>query len=51
MYLNLLKQEGKFGLLFWGLNNKEKSMANALSVKKLKSKLCLVYFEVKLQQN
>ena len=51
MYLDLLKQEGKFGLLSLKLNDKEKGMTNALSSKKLTSKLCLVYFEVKQQQN
>ena len=47
----VLKQEERFGLHFWSLNDKEKGMTNAFSSKKLTSKLCLVYLEIKLQQN
>ena len=39
-----------FGLLFWGLNDKEKGMTNAFSYERLTSNLCLVYLEVKLEE-
>ena len=50
-YLVMLKEVEKFGFLFWKLNNKEKYITDTFSHYKLTSKLCLVYFEVKLQQN
>ena len=51
MYLDLLKQPEMFGLSVWRLNDREKGMTNFFTNKKLTSKLCLVYLEVKLQQN
>ena len=51
MYLKVLKQEERFGVYFWRLNDREKGTANAFSSNKLKSRLCLVYLEVKLQKD
>ena len=51
MYLEVLKQEERFGVYFWRLNDREKGTANAFSSNKLKSRLCLVYLEVKLQKD
>ena len=51
MYLEVLKQEQRFGLRFWKLNDKEKGMTKIFRGKKLTSKLCLVHLQVKLQQN
>ena len=51
MYLEVLKQEEKFGLRFWKLNQRQKGTTNAFRVKKLTNKLCLLYLEVKLQGN
>ena len=51
MYVELLKQEKRFGLRFLGLNNKEKGATNVLSSYKLRNKLSLVYLEVILQEN
>ena len=42
----MLKQEERFGLRFWRLNDEEKGMTNAFSNYKLTSKLYLVYSEV-----
>ena len=50
MHFEVLKQEEKFGLRFWMLNDRGKGMINTLSKKKLTSKLWLVYLQVKLQQ-
>ena len=49
--LDVLKQEKKFGLRFWRLHDRGKDMTNAFRGKKLTSKLCLVYLQVKLRQN
>ena len=49
-YLDLLKQEERFGLHFWRLNDVQKCKINVFSGKKQTSKLRLAYFEVKLQQ-
>ena len=51
MYLELLKQVERFRLCFSRLHNEEKDMNNAFSSYELTTKLCLVYLEVKLQQN
>ena len=51
MYLDLLKQPEMFGLSVCRLNDREKGMTNFFTNKKLTSKLCLVYLEVKLQQS
>ena len=51
MHLDVLKQEEKFDLRFWTLKDKEKGMTNVFSGRKLTSKLCLVYLEVKLEKN
>ena len=51
MCLEILKQEERFGLRFWKLNDRKKGTTNVSSSYKLTSKLCLVYLEVKLQQN
>ena len=49
MYLEALKEEERFVLLFLRLNDKERAMNNAFSGYKLTSKLFLLYLEVKLQ--
>ena len=49
MYLEVLKQEERFRFCFCGLSNTEKETNNSLS-SKLKSKLCLEYLEVKLDE-
>ena len=41
MYLEVLKQEIKFGLRFWRLKDSEKGATQAFSCYKLTSKLCL----------
>ena len=54
MYLEALKQEERFELFelrLRRLNERRKSTTNAFSSYKLRSKLCLVYLEVKQQQN
>ena len=51
MYLGVLKQEEKFGLCIWRLNGGEKSKTNAFNCYKLTSNLCMVYLDVKLQQD
>ena len=40
-----------FGLHFLGLNEKERGITNAFNCKKLTRKLCVVYLQVKLQEN
>ena len=50
MYLQVLEKDERFHLRFWRLNHRDKGMNNAFSSYKLTSKLCLLYFEVKLQQ-
>ena len=51
MYLEILKQEERFDLRFWSLNNTEKGTTNAFSSYKLTSKHCYAYSDVKLQQD
>ena len=51
MYLQVLKQEKKFGFRFRRLNDTEKGITNASSEKKLTTKLCLVYFHFKQWRN
>ena len=51
MYLKVLKQEERFGLCFWTLNNRQKGTTNAFTSYKQKRKLYLVCLDVKLQQN
>ena len=51
MYLQVLKWQERLGLSFWSLNDSEKRRTNAFSSCELKTKLCLVYLEVKLQEN
>ena len=51
MYLEVLKQEKKFAWHFLRLNDKKKCMTNAFRGKKLTTKLCVVYIQVKLQQS
>ena len=51
MYLDLLKQRESPGLPFWRLNETEKIMTKVFNSKKQPSKLFLVYFDVKLQEN
>ena len=51
MYLEVLKQERKFGWPFWRLNDRKKGTTKDFSSYKLTSKLCLMYLEVKLQQD
>ena len=46
MYLEVQNQKWKIGLNFWRLNDGEKGMSNAFNGKKLRSKLCVVYFDV-----
>ena len=46
MYLDLQKQEERFGLRFWRPNDNEKCITNAFNDKKLTNKLCVDYFEV-----
>ena len=48
MYLEVFKQEERFGLRFWRLNDREKGMTNIFSCFKLTSKLYLV---IKLPEN
>ena len=50
MYLEILKQEKRFGLCLWTLNEWRKGTTNDFSSYKLTSKMSLVYLEVKLQQ-
>ena len=51
MYLEVLQQEEMFNLRFWRIKQLHKGMNNAFSSYKLTSKICLLYLEVKLQQN
>ena len=51
MYLKVQKQEWKFGLHFWRLNDGDKTKTNAFSGKKLTTNLCLLFFEFKVKQN
>ena len=48
--LKVLKQEEMFGFRFWRLKDRKKGMPNAISGKKLTSKMYLVYLHVKLTQ-
>ena len=50
MYSDVLKQEERFGLCLWSLNDKKKGTAKDFSSYKLTSKLCLMYLDVKPQQ-
>ena len=47
----MLKEKKRIGFRFGRLNNMEKGMTNAFSRKNLTSKLCVVYLQVKLQEN
>ena len=49
MYLEVLKEEERFGLFLLMLNDRQKSMTNAFCSYKLTKKLCVVYLEIKLQ--
>ena len=51
MHLEVPKEEEKLGLHFKRLNSKKKGMAHAVSSYKLTSKPCLMYLNVKLQQD
>ena len=42
-YLEVSKQQEKFGLYCWSLNDREKSTTSAFRSYKVSSKLCLVY--------
>ena len=51
LFLDLKMLGESFGVRFWRLNDGEKGMTDTFSGRKLTSKLCCVYLEVKLQQN
>ena len=46
MYLEVLKQEERFGLQFQRLNDKKKGMTQAFSSYKLTSEMCMVYLKL-----
>ena len=50
MYLEVLKQEEKFGLCFWSLHDRKKGTTKAFNSFKLTRKPFLVYLQVKLEQ-
>ena len=48
MYLEVLKQEERYGWCFWRLNDRKKGTADAYSSYKQASMVYVVYLEVKL---
>ena len=46
MYLEVLKQQERFSLCFWTLNDRNKDTTKAFSCSKLAGKLCMLYLEV-----
>ena len=51
MYLEVLKQEKRHGLHFLRLKDRKKGMTKAFGSYKVTSKLCVVYLELKLEQD
>ena len=51
MDLHLLRKGERFDYVFGRQTTSEKGMTKTFSSKKLTSKQCVVYFEVKVQQN
>ena len=51
MYLEILKQGETFCLRFWKLKDNRKGTTTTFSSYKLTRKLCLVYLDLKLQED
>ena len=51
MYLEVYKQEERFGLCYWSLNDREKGTTATLNSHKLTSKLYLLFSEIAVQEN